>query len=91
MQSKLSFWDLFYTRRLRIIRAFCIFFQRYQYHEAFQVNLILQKAEQGYISENSVGEDVLSRMKSTSHWRAGLVVSYLKHFPPFIVVLLVMG
>lgn len=44
------------------------------------MNLVLQKAEQGYISENSVGEDVLSRMKSTSHWRAGLVVSCLNLF-----------
>ena len=63
------------------MRAFCIFFQRYRYPEAYQVNLLLQKAELGCISENSVGEDVLSRMKSTSHWRAGLVVSYLNHFP----------
>lgn len=43
------------------------------------MNLLLQKAEQGYVSENSVAEDVLSRMRSTSHWRAGLIVSCLNH------------
>lgn len=62
------------------MRTFCISFQRFRYHEAYQVNLLLQKAEQGHISENSVAEDVLSRMRSTSHWRAGLVVSCLNHF-----------
>ena len=61
------------------MRTFCIFFQRFRYLEAYQVNLLLQKAEQGYLSENSVHEDVLSRMKSTSHWRAGLVVSFPNH------------
>ncbi|XP_023522159.1 E3 ubiquitin-protein ligase HOS1-like, partial [Cucurbita pepo subsp. pepo] len=53
---------------------FVYYLQRFRYHEAYQVNLLLQKAEQGYISESSVVEEVLSRMRSMSHWRAGLVV-----------------
>ncbi|XP_022158002.1 E3 ubiquitin-protein ligase HOS1 [Momordica charantia] len=60
---------------------FVYYLQRFRYHEAYQVNLLLQKAEQGYISENSVGEDVLSRMRSTSHWRAGLVDKFMELLP----------
>lgn len=50
-------------------------FQRYRYSEAYQVDQILQNLEQEFISKNSVSEDVLSRMKSVSRWRAGLIVS----------------
>ncbi|KGN50278.1 E3 ubiquitin-protein ligase HOS1 [Cucumis sativus] len=60
---------------------FVYYLQRYRYPEAYQVNLLLQKAELGCISENSVGEDVLSRMKSTSHWRAGLVDKFMELLP----------
>ncbi|XP_022995656.1 E3 ubiquitin-protein ligase HOS1-like [Cucurbita maxima] len=60
---------------------FVYYLQRFRYHEAYQVNLLLQKAEQGYISESSVVEEVLSRMRSTSHWRAGLVDKFMELLP----------
>ncbi|XP_022922347.1 E3 ubiquitin-protein ligase HOS1-like [Cucurbita moschata] len=60
---------------------FVYYLQRFRYLEAYQVNILLQKAEQGYLSENSVHEDVLSRMKSTSHWRAGLVDKFMELLP----------
>ncbi|KAE9459388.1 hypothetical protein C3L33_08706, partial [Rhododendron williamsianum] len=46
---------------------------RYRYVEAYQVDRKLQSVEQDFIANNSVGEEVLFRMKSASHWRAGLV------------------
>ena len=49
--------------------------QRYRYTEAYQVDRELQTVEQDFISKGSVQEEVLTRMKSTSHWRSGLVVS----------------
>ncbi|KAL6181271.1 hypothetical protein ACLB2K_047926 [Fragaria x ananassa] len=49
------------------------YIQRYRYSEAYQVDQILQNLEQEFISKNSVSEDVLSRMKSVSRWRAGLI------------------
>lgn len=49
--------------------------QRYRYIQAYQVDLRLQKIEEAFVSENQVGEEVLSRMQSQSHWRKELVVS----------------
>ena len=45
--------------------------------EAYQVDRKLQSIEQDFISKNSVSEEVTLRMRSVSHWRAGLVVSVL--------------
>lgn len=61
-------------------------FQRYRYSEAYQVDQILQNLEQEFISKNSVSEDVLSRMKSVSRWRAGLIVSgFLRYSLAFMI------
>ncbi|XP_050376166.1 E3 ubiquitin-protein ligase HOS1 [Argentina anserina] len=49
------------------------YIQRYRYSEAYRVNQILQNLEQEFISKNAVSEEVLSRMKSVSGWRAGLI------------------
>lgn len=56
----------------------CFSLQRYRYIEACQVNLKLQSMEDHFISENSVGEEQLSRMRLQRRWRTGLVVSDFK-------------
>ena len=60
------------------LKCLCIPFQRYRYAEAYQVHLKLEKVEEDSISEGSVSEEGLSRIKTASHWRANLVVSDLK-------------
>lgn len=57
--------------------CFCGSIQRYRYSEAYQVDLRLKSVEQEFITNNSVSEEVLSRMRSVTGWRAGLVVSGL--------------
>lgn len=49
--------------------------QRYRYIQAYQVDLRLQGIEEAFLSENRIGEEVMSRMQSQSHWRKELVVS----------------
>ncbi|PSS11557.1 E3 ubiquitin-protein like [Actinidia chinensis var. chinensis] len=49
------------------------YLQRNRYVEAYQVDRKLQSIEQDFISKNSVSEEVTLRMRSVSHWRAGLV------------------
>ncbi|CAN7137977.1 unnamed protein product [Brassica rapa subsp. narinosa] len=46
---------------------------RYRYIQAYQVDLRLQKIEEAFVSENRIGEEVMSRMRSQSHWRKELV------------------
>lgn len=55
--------------------------QRYRYIQAYQVDLRLQKIEEAFISDNRIGEEVMSRMQSQSHWRKELVVSIPSTFP----------
>lgn len=55
-------------------------FQRHRYIEAFQVHCTLQKAEEDFISKNSVGEEDSFKIRSKSHWRTELVVSGLAFF-----------
>ncbi|KAI8546644.1 hypothetical protein RHMOL_Rhmol07G0135600 [Rhododendron molle] len=57
------------------------YLQRYRYVEAYQVDCKLQSVEQAFIAKNSVGEEVVFRMKSASHWRAGLVEKGLELLP----------
>ncbi|XP_021631902.1 E3 ubiquitin-protein ligase HOS1 isoform X2 [Manihot esculenta] len=57
------------------------YLQRYRYAEACQVDLKLQNMEQDFISKNSVSEEVLSRMRSISHWRTGLVAKSIELLP----------
>ncbi|KAJ0259503.1 E3 ubiquitin-protein ligase HOS1 [Hirschfeldia incana] len=49
------------------------YLQRYRYIQAYQVDLKLQKIEEAFVSENRIGEEVMSRMQSQSHWRKELV------------------
>lgn len=57
------------------------YLQRYRYTEAYQVDRKLQSVEQDFISKSSVQEEVLTRMKSTSHWRSGLVDKSMELLP----------
>ncbi|KAK4262578.1 hypothetical protein QN277_028123 [Acacia crassicarpa] len=57
------------------------YIQRYRYAEAYQVHLRLEKVEQKSISEVSVGEEALSRIRSISQWRANLVDRCLELLP----------
>ncbi|CAN6807906.1 unnamed protein product [Brassica oleracea] len=47
--------------------------QRYRYIQAYQVDLKLQSIAESFVSENRIGEEVMSRMRSQSHWRKELV------------------
>ncbi|KAI3868585.1 hypothetical protein MKX03_030754 [Papaver bracteatum] len=49
------------------------YLQRFRYIEAYQVDQKLQSLEQEIISKACIGEEVVSRIRSTSQWRAGLV------------------
>ncbi|KAK9284920.1 hypothetical protein L1049_024101 [Liquidambar formosana] len=57
------------------------YLQRYRYIEAYQTDHKLQSMEQEFISKNTVSEEVLLRMKSASHWRAGLVEKCIELLP----------
>ncbi|XP_012070039.1 E3 ubiquitin-protein ligase HOS1 isoform X2 [Jatropha curcas] len=57
------------------------YLQRYRYAEACQVDLRLQSVEQDFISKNTVSEEVLSRMRSASNWRTGLVAKSIELLP----------
>ncbi|GAV78000.1 ELYS domain-containing protein [Cephalotus follicularis] len=57
------------------------YLQRYRYAEAYQVNLRLQSVEQGFISKNSISEEVLSKITSASHWRKSLVDKCVELLP----------
>ncbi|CAN6978374.1 unnamed protein product [Brassica oleracea var. botrytis] len=49
------------------------YLQRYRYIQAYQVDLKLQSIAEAFVSENRIGEEVMSRMRSQSHWRKELV------------------
>ncbi|KAL9302239.1 E3 ubiquitin-protein ligase HOS1 [Arabidopsis thaliana] len=49
------------------------YLQRYRYIQAYQVDLRLQKIEEAFVSDNQIGEEVMFRMRSQSHWRKELV------------------
>nr|VDC89807.1 unnamed protein product [Brassica oleracea] len=51
------------------------YLQRYRYIQAYQVDLKLQSIAEAFVSENRIGEEVMSRMRSQSHWRKELVVN----------------
>ncbi|XP_002531460.2 E3 ubiquitin-protein ligase HOS1 isoform X1 [Ricinus communis] len=57
------------------------YLQRYRYAEAYQVDLQLQNVEQDFLSKNSDNEEVLSRMRSASNWRTGLVAKSIELLP----------
>ncbi|KAG6636025.1 E3 ubiquitin-protein ligase HOS1-like [Carya illinoinensis] len=57
------------------------YLQRYRYTEAFQVDFKLKTVEQDFISKSSVGKEVLSRIRSASHWRASLIDKCMELLP----------
>ncbi|KAJ9536911.1 hypothetical protein OSB04_029644, partial [Centaurea solstitialis] len=57
------------------------YLQRYRYVEAYQVDRKLQSSEQDFISKNPIDEDVVNRMASIRHWRAGLVDKSIQLLP----------
>ncbi|XP_065857743.1 E3 ubiquitin-protein ligase HOS1 [Euphorbia lathyris] len=57
------------------------YLQRYRYAEACQVDLKLQNMEKDFISNNPVSKEVLSRMRSASDWRSGLVAKSIELLP----------
>ncbi|XP_050143725.1 E3 ubiquitin-protein ligase HOS1-like isoform X3 [Malus sylvestris] len=57
------------------------YIQRYRYSEAYQVDQILKNLEEEFISKNSVSEEVSSRMRSMSRWRAGLIDKCMELLP----------
>ncbi|XP_050228170.1 E3 ubiquitin-protein ligase HOS1 isoform X2 [Mercurialis annua] len=57
------------------------YLQRYRYGEAYQVDLELQNVERDFISKHSVDKEILSRMRSASNWRAGLVAKSIELLP----------
>jgi E3 ubiquitin-protein ligase HOS1 len=60
---------------LSLTRNYWLFtlLQRYRYIQAYQVDLRLQKIEEAFVSDNQIGEEVMFRMRSQSHWRKELV------------------
>ncbi|CAH8361395.1 unnamed protein product [Eruca vesicaria subsp. sativa] len=57
------------------------YIQRYRYIQAYQVDLKLQKIEEAFVSENQIGEGVISRMRSQSLWRKELVDKAIDMLP----------
>ncbi|KAK4364456.1 hypothetical protein RND71_015814 [Anisodus tanguticus] len=49
------------------------YLQRQRYVEAYQVDQKLRSMEESFISQNSVSEEVLARIRSINHWRTCLV------------------
>lgn len=62
--------------------------QRYRYIQAYQVDLKLQSIEESFVSENRIGEEAMSRMRSQSHWRKELVVSYSSHLSLYMCIII---
>ncbi|KAJ8754414.1 hypothetical protein K2173_002865 [Erythroxylum novogranatense] len=57
------------------------YLQRYRYVEAYQTDLKLKILEEDFLSKNTVKESVLSRIRSASQWRAGLVARSIDLLP----------
>ncbi|XP_043722662.1 E3 ubiquitin-protein ligase HOS1-like isoform X2 [Telopea speciosissima] len=57
------------------------YLQRFRYIEAYQVDCILQSLEQDFISKTSIDEGIISRIRSVSHWRGGLVDKSIELLP----------
>ncbi|XP_027182558.1 E3 ubiquitin-protein ligase HOS1 isoform X1 [Coffea eugenioides] len=60
------------------------YLQRYRYIEAYEVDRKLVNIEQEYIVKSSAREEILVRMRSTSHWRSALVEKSIELLPDVI-------
>ncbi|KAJ4831606.1 hypothetical protein Tsubulata_015292 [Turnera subulata] len=58
------------------------YLQRHRYAEAYQVDTKLKSVEQDFISDNPISEEVSSKMRSASEWRATLVATAIELLPP---------
>ncbi|PHT92783.1 E3 ubiquitin-protein ligase HOS1 [Capsicum annuum] len=57
------------------------YLQRHRYVEAYQIDQKLQSMEENFISQNSVSEEVLARIRSINHWRTCLVDKGIELLP----------
>lgn len=60
------------------------YLQRHRYVEAYQVDQKLQNMEDNFISQNSVSEEVLARIRSINHWRTCLVDKGVELLPDIL-------
>ncbi|XP_060207388.1 E3 ubiquitin-protein ligase HOS1 [Lycium barbarum] len=60
------------------------YLQRHRYVEAYQVDQKLRSMEENFISQNSVSEDVLARIRSINHWRTCLVDKGVELLPDIL-------
>ncbi|CAN4078015.1 unnamed protein product [Withania somnifera] len=60
------------------------YLQRHRYVEAYQVDRKLQSMEENFISQNSVSEEVLARIRSINHWRTCLVDNGVELLPDIL-------
>ncbi|KAH0646817.1 hypothetical protein KY284_034701 [Solanum tuberosum] len=60
------------------------YLQRHRYVEAYQVDQKLQSMEENFISQNSVSEEVLARIRSINHWRTCLVDKGVELLPDIL-------
>lgn len=60
------------------------YLQRHRYVEAYQVDQKLQNIEENFISQNSVSEEVLARIRSINHWRTCLVDKGVELLPDIL-------
>ncbi|CAN4127661.1 unnamed protein product [Withania somnifera] len=60
------------------------YLQRHRYVEAYQVDQKLQSMEENFVSQNSVSEEVLARIKSINRWRTCLVDNGVKLLPDIL-------
>ncbi|KAK4338220.1 hypothetical protein RND71_042707 [Anisodus tanguticus] len=60
------------------------YLQRQRYVQAYQVDQKLQSMEENFISQNSVREEVLARIRSINHWRACLVDKGVELLPDIL-------
>ncbi|KAL2525205.1 E3 ubiquitin-protein ligase HOS1 [Abeliophyllum distichum] len=57
------------------------YLQRHRYIEAYRVDCTLQKAEEDFISKNSLSEEDSFKIRSKSHWRRELVARGIELLP----------
>ncbi|KAK9667980.1 hypothetical protein RND81_13G025800 [Saponaria officinalis] len=57
------------------------YLQRHRYVEAYHIHCKLQTIEEDFISKNDIDDEVLHRMRSSAHWREGLVNKSVELLP----------
>ncbi|CAH9134142.1 unnamed protein product [Cuscuta epithymum] len=60
------------------------YLQRHRYIEAYEIDRKLQTMEDNFISQNSLSETVLTRIRSINNWRTGLARKGVELLPDII-------